>query len=178
MGTGVVSALLHNLPYHSDSVALKIASLAIFLLNLVLFTFVCTCTILRYTMFPEVSHHSCNLLALYPHPPRTGIRLRLSNFEQGCAVPVSGCRRKLRILDWTAQPYNHGEQAAADCKLHFRIWRVWVGQRDCDFDSGDMNSTLTTPGRVEFHGDHVLISSRVSFRQRNDLCMVMHQHGT
>ena len=58
MGTGVVSALLHNLPYHSDSVALKIASLAIFLLNLVLFTFVCTCTILRYTMFPEVSHHS------------------------------------------------------------------------------------------------------------------------
>ncbi|KAI0745700.1 voltage-dependent anion channel [Earliella scabrosa] len=54
MGTGVVSALLHNLPYHSDSVALKIASLAIFLLNLVLFTFVCTCTILRYTMFPEI----------------------------------------------------------------------------------------------------------------------------
>ncbi|KAI0743597.1 voltage-dependent anion channel [Daedaleopsis nitida] len=54
MGTGVVSALLHNLPYHNDSLVLKIAALAIFLLNLVLFTFVCTCTILRYIMFPEI----------------------------------------------------------------------------------------------------------------------------
>ena len=137
MGTGVVSALLHNLPYHSDSVALKIASLAIFLLNLVLFTFVCTCTILRYTMFPEVSHHSCNLLALYPHPPRTGIRLRSSNFEHGCVVPVSGCRRKLRTLDWTATSilafggYGSGAIVIPD--------------------SGEMTSTLTTPGRVEFY---------------------------
>ncbi|TBU49462.1 voltage-dependent anion channel [Dichomitus squalens] len=54
MGTGVVSALLHNFPYHNDSLALKIAALAIFLLNLVLFVFVCTCTILRYIMFPEI----------------------------------------------------------------------------------------------------------------------------
>ena len=54
MGTGVVSALLHNFPYHNDSLALKVAALAVFLLNLVLFVFVCTCTILRYIMFPEV----------------------------------------------------------------------------------------------------------------------------
>ncbi|KAI8972219.1 voltage-dependent anion channel [Trametes punicea] len=54
MGTGVVSALLHNLPYHNDSLALKVAALIVFLINLVLFVFVCTCTVLRYIMFPEV----------------------------------------------------------------------------------------------------------------------------
>ena len=68
MGTGVVSALLHNLPYHNDSLVLKIAALAIFLLNLVLFVFVCTCTILRYVMYPEVRYRfhniSCNQCSL------------------------------------------------------------------------------------------------------------------
>ena len=59
MGTGAVSALLHNFPYHNDSLALKVAALCVFLLNLVLFVFVCTCTVLRYIMFPEVrSDHS------------------------------------------------------------------------------------------------------------------------
>ena len=56
MGTGAVSALLHNVPYHNDSEALKIMALIIFLLNLVLFVFVCTCTILRYILYPEVSY--------------------------------------------------------------------------------------------------------------------------
>ncbi|KAI0630202.1 voltage-dependent anion channel [Trametes polyzona] len=54
MGTGVVSALIHNFPYHQGSLALQVAALVVFLLNLVLFVFVCTCTILRYIMFPEV----------------------------------------------------------------------------------------------------------------------------
>ncbi|KAI0645542.1 voltage-dependent anion channel [Trametes meyenii] len=54
MGTGVVSALLHNFPYHNDSLALKVAALVFFLLNLVLFVFVCTCTALRYILFPEI----------------------------------------------------------------------------------------------------------------------------
>lgn len=58
MSTGAVSALLHNFPYHNDSDALKIMALIIFLLNLVLFLFVCTCTILRYTLYPEVSYHA------------------------------------------------------------------------------------------------------------------------
>lgn len=55
MGTGVVSALIHLFPYYNGSHALKIVALVFFLLNLVLFVFVCTCTILRYIMFPEVS---------------------------------------------------------------------------------------------------------------------------
>ena len=58
MGTGVVSALLHLFPYNNDSQALKIMALIFFLLNLVLFVFVCTCTVLRYIMFPEVSAFS------------------------------------------------------------------------------------------------------------------------
>lgn len=54
MGTGVVSALLHLFPYHNDSLALKVMALIFFLLNLILFVFVCTCTVLRYIWFPEV----------------------------------------------------------------------------------------------------------------------------
>ncbi|KAI0793226.1 voltage-dependent anion channel [Abortiporus biennis] len=54
MGTGVVSALLHNFPYHNDSLALKVMAIIFFLLNLVLFVFVCTCTVLRYTLYPEI----------------------------------------------------------------------------------------------------------------------------
>ncbi|OBZ68178.1 Sulfite efflux pump SSU1 [Grifola frondosa] len=54
MGTGVVSALLHNFPYHNESLGLKITAVVFFLLNLVLFVFVCTCTILRYALYPEI----------------------------------------------------------------------------------------------------------------------------
>ncbi|KAM5545408.1 hypothetical protein V8D89_001021 [Ganoderma adspersum] len=54
MSTGAVSALVHNFPYHNDSPVLKTVALAVFLLNLVLFVFVCACTILRYVLFPEI----------------------------------------------------------------------------------------------------------------------------
>ena len=54
MGTGVVSALLHLFPYNNGCLALKVMGLIFFLLNLVLFVFVCTCTVLRYYWFPEV----------------------------------------------------------------------------------------------------------------------------
>ena len=54
MGTGITSALIHLFPYNNGSLALKIVALIIFLLNLVLFVFVCVCTILRYIWFPEV----------------------------------------------------------------------------------------------------------------------------
>ncbi|EKM54267.1 uncharacterized protein PHACADRAFT_258005 [Phanerochaete carnosa HHB-10118-sp] len=54
MGTGITSAIVHLFPYNNDSLALKIVALVIFFLNLVLFVFVCTCTVLRYLWFPEV----------------------------------------------------------------------------------------------------------------------------
>ena len=56
MGTGITSAIIHLFPYNNDKLALKIVALIIFLLNLVLFVFVCTCTVLRYIWYPEVSH--------------------------------------------------------------------------------------------------------------------------
>ena len=62
MGTGATSALIHNFPYYNDSLGLKIVALIIFLLNLVLFVFVCTCTVLRYIMFPEVRRRATVVL--------------------------------------------------------------------------------------------------------------------
>ncbi|GBE81199.1 Sulfite efflux pump SSU1 [Sparassis crispa] len=53
MGTGVVSALLHNFPYGSDREPLRVAAASFFLLNLVLFVFVCACTVARYFVFPQ-----------------------------------------------------------------------------------------------------------------------------
>lgn len=55
MGTGVVSSLLHNFPYHNSSNGLKIVAVTIFILNLFIFIFVTTCTVLRYTKYPEVA---------------------------------------------------------------------------------------------------------------------------
>ncbi|KAI0812725.1 voltage-dependent anion channel [Irpex lacteus] len=54
MGTGVVSALLHLFPYNNGCLALKVMGLIFFLLNLVLFVFVCTMTVVRYSLFPEI----------------------------------------------------------------------------------------------------------------------------
>lgn len=54
MGTGIVSALCTNFPYGNGSPGLQWLAFAFFMLNLVLFIFVCTCTVARYIMFPEV----------------------------------------------------------------------------------------------------------------------------
>ncbi len=62
MGTGSVSELLHLFPYHNGSLALKVMGLVFFLLNLVLFVFVCVCTALRYIWAPEVSHAPFNVV--------------------------------------------------------------------------------------------------------------------
>ncbi|CDO69365.1 hypothetical protein BN946_scf184961.g7 [Trametes cinnabarina] len=80
MGTGVVSALLHNLPYYNDSLALKVAALVVFLVNLVLFVFVCTCTILRYIMFPEIWH------MMLAHPAQS---LFIGCFPMGAATLIN-----------------------------------------------------------------------------------------
>lgn len=55
MGTGIVSSLCTNFPYGNGSAGLQWLGFAFFMLNLILFIFVCTCTIARYVMFPEVS---------------------------------------------------------------------------------------------------------------------------
>lgn len=64
MGTGAVSELLHLFPYHNGSLALRVMGLVFFLLNLVLFVFVCVCTALRYIWAPEVCHAPLNVVSL------------------------------------------------------------------------------------------------------------------
>ncbi|THH27845.1 hypothetical protein EUX98_g6339 [Antrodiella citrinella] len=54
MGTGAISALLHNFPYNNESLILKRMAVAFFILNLVIFTFAIVCTILRYKRYPEI----------------------------------------------------------------------------------------------------------------------------
>ena len=54
MGTGITSALLTNFPYGGGTPPLQWLGFAIFVLNFILFIFVCGCTVARYVMFPEV----------------------------------------------------------------------------------------------------------------------------
>lgn len=52
MGTGIVSILLHNLPYNAEWV--RYISIAIFVLNTCLFTVFVTITLVRYLLYPEI----------------------------------------------------------------------------------------------------------------------------
>ena len=57
MGTGITSALLTNFPYGGDTAPLQWLGFVLFVLNLILFIFVCGCTVMRYIIFPEVRVH-------------------------------------------------------------------------------------------------------------------------
>lgn len=52
MGTGIVSILLHNLPYNGEW--LYWISVVIFALNVVLFATGCIISLLRYTLYPDI----------------------------------------------------------------------------------------------------------------------------
>lgn len=52
MGTGIVSILLHNLPYNANWIYW--ISVVFFVLNIALFLLFLTISILRYTLFPGV----------------------------------------------------------------------------------------------------------------------------
>jgi tellurite resistance protein TehA-like permease len=52
MGTGVVSIILHQLPYNGDW--LQIISVIFFILNLCLFIIFSVISLLRYVMYPEL----------------------------------------------------------------------------------------------------------------------------
>ncbi|WYZ45214.1 hypothetical protein EsH8_VIII_000530 [Colletotrichum jinshuiense] len=53
MGTGIVSVLLHNLPYNTIWISHGLA-VAFFILNIALFTVFTAITILRYALYPEI----------------------------------------------------------------------------------------------------------------------------
>ncbi|OAA61376.1 C4-dicarboxylate transporter/malic acid transport protein [Cordyceps fumosorosea ARSEF 2679] len=78
MGTGIVSILLHNLPYNAQW--LQYISYAIFALNVVLFTTFLAISILRYTLYPEI------WTAMIDHP---GQSLFLGCFPMGFATIIN-----------------------------------------------------------------------------------------
>ncbi|KAM3429182.1 hypothetical protein NHJ13734_008287 [Beauveria thailandica] len=78
MGTGIVSILLHNLPYNASW--LRYISYAIFGLNVVLFTTFCVMSILRYALYPKIWS------AMLAHP---GQSLFLGCFPMGFATIIN-----------------------------------------------------------------------------------------
>lgn len=78
MGTGIVSILLHNLPYNGRW--LYWISVVIFCLNVVLFVVFFLVSILRYTLYPAI------WTAMIRHPAQS---LFLGTFPMGLATIVN-----------------------------------------------------------------------------------------
>ncbi|KAL2038915.1 hypothetical protein N7G274_008255 [Stereocaulon virgatum] len=78
MGTGIVSILLHNLPY--NGIWLYWISIIIFALNVFLFSVFLLISILRYTIYPEI------WFAMIRHPAQS---LFLGTFPMGLATIVN-----------------------------------------------------------------------------------------
>lgn len=78
MGTGIVSILLHNLPYNGTW--LKYISIVIFVLNIFLFCSFLLVSILRYILYPQIWK------AMIRHPAQS---LFLGTFPMGLATIVN-----------------------------------------------------------------------------------------
>ena len=78
MGTGIVSILLHNLPYNARW--LSWISVVFFVLNVILFVIFTLLSIVRYTMYPEIWK------AMIRHPTQS---LFLGTFPMGFATIVN-----------------------------------------------------------------------------------------
>lgn len=78
MGTGIVSILLHNLPYNGSW--LYWISVIIFALNVFLFSVFLLISILRYTIYPEI------WFAMIRHPAQS---LFLGTFPMGLATIIN-----------------------------------------------------------------------------------------
>lgn len=78
MGTGIVSILLHNLPYNGTW--LYWISVIIFALNVFLFSLFLLISILRYTIYPEIWS------AMIRHPAQS---LFIGTFPMGLATIIN-----------------------------------------------------------------------------------------
>lgn len=78
MGTGIVSTLLHNLPYNGDW--LYWISVVIFCLNVTLFITFTFISVARYTAFPEI------WWVMIRHPQQS---LFLGTFPMGLATIIN-----------------------------------------------------------------------------------------
>ena len=119
MGTGIVSILLHNLPYNGHW--LYWISVVIFALNVLLFCAFLIISILRYAIYPEI------WVAMIKHPAQS---LFIGTFPMGLAtiinmivfvcVPAWGdktiylARSLSRYLLWTSHMLTSGQ-----------AWTLW-----------------------------------------------------
>ena len=78
MGTGIVSILLHNLPY--NGAWLYWISVVIFALNVALFIFFLFVSLLRYMLYPEI------WVVMIHHPTQS---LFLGTFPMGLATIIN-----------------------------------------------------------------------------------------
>ncbi|KAJ5300461.1 short-chain dehydrogenase [Penicillium atrosanguineum] len=78
MGTGIVSILLHNLPYNGDW--LYYLSIIVFVLNIILFSTACIISILRYTLYPEI------FMLMIKHPVQS---MFIGTFPMGLATIIN-----------------------------------------------------------------------------------------
>ena len=78
MGTGIVSILLHNLPY--NGAWLYWISVVIFALNVALFIFFLFVSLLRYMLYPEI------WVVMIQHPTQS---LFLGTFPMGLATIIN-----------------------------------------------------------------------------------------
>lgn len=78
MGTGIVSILLHNMPYNADW--MYYMSVVIFGLNILLFTLFFIISLLRYTLYPEI------WFAMLRHPSQS---LFVGTFPMGFATIIN-----------------------------------------------------------------------------------------
>jgi tellurite resistance protein TehA-like permease len=78
MGTGIVSILLHNLPY--NGIWLYWISIVIFCLNILLFVLFTLISIVRYTLYPEIWR------VMIRHPAQS---LFLGTFPMGLATIIN-----------------------------------------------------------------------------------------
>lgn len=78
MGTGIVSLLLHNLPYNGTW--LYWASVVIFAINVFFFITAFIISILRYTLYPEI------FMAMITHPVQS---MFIGTFPMGLATIVN-----------------------------------------------------------------------------------------
>lgn len=78
MGTGIVSILLHNLPY--NAVWLYWISVILFVLNVFLFLLGCIISVLRYTLYPEI------FKVMITHPVQS---MFIGTFPMGLSTIIS-----------------------------------------------------------------------------------------
>lgn len=78
MGTGIVSILLHNLPY--NGIWLYWISVIMFVLNIIIFSVFLALSVLRYTIYPDI------WFAMIRHPAQS---LFLGTLPMGLATIIN-----------------------------------------------------------------------------------------